>query len=353
VALDPGFDAHELLVFQVFPSFDRYPETSQVATVYDRISDALRALPGVRRVGAVSAGPLFGGQESVKFQVEGTSAVNDAPAARRFDASPEYFRAMGIPMIRGREFDDTDRAGTPAVAVINETMARRFWPGREPLGTRVRLLPDGPTLTVIGIAADTIKTFSAGAVAEPEIYWPYRQAPRWAIYFVVRGSGVSLAAINAALGAIDGQLSARNPAGMTALIEAEWRGPRFLTLVFSLFAGAGLLMCVVGVYGLVAYTVAQRTREIGIRMSVGASGHDILRLVLSSGVVVVPAGIGIGLAGLVAVARVLRSLLPQLGPVDPVSVAVAATALAIVALAACFAPAMRAVRIDPMAALRE
>jgi predicted permease len=352
VSLDPGFDARDLMVFQVYPSFDRYSGPPQVAALYDRISDALRAVPGVRGVGAVSAGPLFGGQEPVKLQVEDTPAQPDAPTARYFDTDTGYFRAMGIRLVRGREFTDADRAGTPRVAIINETMARRFWPGRQPVGARVRLLPDGPALTVVGVVADTPKALSPGTVVEPEIYWPYRQSPRWAIYFVVRGTGVSVASINTVLQGIDRDLVARNAASMASLIEAESRGPRFLTLVFGLFAGAGLLMSVVGVYGLVAFSVAQRTREIGIRISIGASGRDILLLVLSSGLVAVLAGIGSGLAGLFALARVLRSLLPQLGQLDAVPVAVAATTLGVVALAACFAPARRAMRIDPIAALR-
>jgi putative ABC transport system permease protein len=187
ITLQAGYNPENLLTLQLFVPFDKYPENKQVAALYQRATAEFQSLPGAQAVGAVSASAQFGGYESTDFLAEGQPAppTGEYPQARYFDTSPNYFHTMQIPVLKGREFTEHDQAGAPGVAIINETLAKRFWPNANPVGQRINLVRSKRSLEIVGVVGD-VRRYGLGAQVEPEIYWPYLQQTRWAIYFVLR-----------------------------------------------------------------------------------------------------------------------------------------------------------------------
>jgi putative ABC transport system permease protein len=354
----PGFDRQHLLTFWTLASDGTYRDQQSVTALFDRVTAQLKAIPSVTSVGMVSNGPLFGGEETGEFVIDGVDASGTSAAApivaRWYDMSPGYFPTLGVALKRGRLFTDADRAGAPPVALINEAMARRYFPGTNPVGRRIREKNLGESREIVGVVAD-IAPFVPGRAPLPEVYWPYAQSPRWASFFVLRTSGDPTAlvkAVDAHLHAVDPDLSASNVATMADRVEAQLRRPRFNMLLIGVFAAFAIALTVVGVYGVIAASVAGRAREIGVRVALGATASRVVGMVVREGMVL--AAIGLVIGGLVAglVSRFATSLLYGVRPIDPATYVAVALVLAGVAVLACLLPARRAGRLHPMEALR-
>jgi putative ABC transport system permease protein len=314
----------------------------------------VNALPSVVSAGAASAGPLFGGREPDEFTIVGRPAPEPGqfPVARRYDMGPNYFRTLGIPLLRGRHFTDADTRGTPMVAIVNETMARRYFPDEDPIGQQLNMV--GRSMTIIGIVAD-VQPLRVGEPVEPEVYWPYRQRPRLATWLLIRTASDPASAIRPIeqrLKALDPDMEVSTFQTMEELVGRQLVRPRFNMSLMGVLASVALVLAAIGIYGVISYSVAQRTREIGIRVALGAGEREILRSVAGSGMTLTLAGVGLGLVGALAVTRVLSGLLVGVRPTDPLTFAAVAALLVLVALLACYVPARRATRVDAIIALR-
>jgi putative ABC transport system permease protein len=271
---------------------------------------------------------------------------------------PGYFRAVGAALRRGRDVDARDAAGAPAVAVVNETLARRFWPGEDAVGQRL-VDPDEPDepITVVGVVGD-LRSRALDEDAGPEVYLPHAQAG-WSggsLYVTLRTAGDPAAAapaLRAAVWALDPALPVTEVGTLAALVSASAAAPRFRTLVVGALAAVAGALALVGIWGVLSYAVAQRTREIGVRMALGAAGDRVLREVVGRGLSLTLLGVALGLSGALAATRSLRTLLFGVGPLDPVAYGATVVALAAAALGACWLPARRAARVDPVTALRD
>ena len=355
LTLDAGFNPDNLITVQLFPPSSSYTSKDQVAAFYQRVTEEFRSIPGVEAVGATSAGPQFGGEERIEVIPDGVALpAGESPQVRYYDVSPDYFQTMQIPILRGREFTAGDDRTAPPVALINETLARRYWPGENPVGKHIRLARGNKSMEVVGVVGD-IRRYDLEAKVEPELYWPYRQEPRWAIYFVLR-TGASSSGIASALRnrvtAIDNTVFVSSVRPMTTLISSAVRASRFNLFVLGVFASLALLLAAVGLYAVVSYAVVQRTREIGIRMALGARRNDILRLIIGQGLGLALLGLAVGLAASLLLTRYISSLLFEVSPTDSATVVTVSLLLLSVAVMASYIPAKRATGIDPMAALR-
>lgn len=351
---NPGFDRTGLVTTWGLANFSKVESTEQINDLFDEVAREIEALPGVSAVGMTSAGPLFGGRETELFSIAGRpeTAADERPALRWYDIDPGYFGALGTTLTRGRNITYADDGGLP-VAVINETFARRHFPDESPLGHRI-VLDDYPPVQVVGVVPD-MRPFEPTASVGAEIYWPKRQFPRGATYFVIR-SELGLEAlqrqVSARLEPLEGLIDLRQLTPYERLAEQELVSPLFNMVLVAIFAGVAMTLAAIGTYGVLAYTVISRTHEIGIRIAVGANPRRIMATVLRSGMSLALIGMGIGLAGAALLSRLLSHLLHGLPPTDVVSYVVVTAVFLIVAFAACALPALRASRLDPMAALR-
>jgi putative ABC transport system permease protein len=352
----PGFDRSNLLVVQVLSSPGKYPKASQIGDLFTRMEEGLRTIPGVVSASAVSAVPLRGGDGDQEFAIEGRPQAppGERPTASWFDMGPDYFRTLGIPLRRGRYFTDGDDETSPPVAIINETMARRHFPGQNPLGRRITLAAMQMTVEIVGVVAD-VRPFRPDAPTRPEIYWPIRQVPRWGTMFAVRGASDPAAlarSVRARMLEIDPDIDVGSFTTMDQLAERELVRPRFNMLLLGVFSLLALLLACVGVYGVLSYSVEQRGHEIGVRLAFGARRSDVLRLVVTGGMTWALAGIALGIAGAIPLMLLLRHLLVDVSPGDPATFAGVGLLLALVAFIASCVPAFRATRVDPMVTLR-
>ena len=322
-----------------------------------RLLDDLRARPGVDMAAFGSCAPVSGGcSRTLAIRPEREVPPGAAPIVGVLPASPEYFQTLGIPLIKGRTFTDRDRDGQPRVVVINETAARRLWPGEEPIGKRIRLTEvyDGNGAEVVGIVAD-VRYSPVESEITPDVYLAYAQAPLRDGYMFIRTRGdvaATSATIRSTLRKLDAQLPVVNVKTMgNRFGEATWR-TRLSADLLTLFAALALLLAAIGLYGVLAQIVEQRTREIGVRMALGADRANIFRLVIGRaliiGLVGVAAGIGIAMWSM----RFLDALLYQVKSDDPLTIAVLAILLMAVTLVAAYVPARRATRVDPLTSLR-
>jgi putative ABC transport system permease protein len=351
---EPGFDRSGLATVWLLAPQAKYPQGAQAVEVLERAAAAARALPGVRAAGLSSAGPLFGGDETGALTVEGRepAAEGEGAVARWFDVDDGYFATLGVPLVRGRGFSGEDGAASVPVALVNQALVRRFFPGEDPLGRRVTV--EDRTAEIVGVVAD-VRPLRPDAAPVPEIYWPKRQYPRWASYLLLRADGDPAAlepSLQAALARLDPDLQAAGFATFEEQLGRELVSPRFNVLLIAVFAALAVLLAAIGTSGVMAYAVASRTREIGVRMALGARPAVIRRQVLARGMALAAAGLGLGLAGALAVGRGLGSILYGLSPADPPTLAAVGLLFAAVALAACYLPARRASRLDPLRALR-
>ena len=353
--MQPGYNPEHLLTVQLFLPLDEYKKP-QVVAFYQRMTEAFKTIPGVEAVGATSAGPEFGGIEPVEFLVEGQPppAAGEYPRARYYNVGPDYFHTMQIPVLQGREFTETDQAGAPAVALINETMARRFFAGDNPVGKRLMLPRQKEAMQIVGVVGD-VQRFEVGTAAEPEVYWPYMQQPRWATYFVIRAgqdAGGVTAAVRQRVAAAAPQVIVTNVETIDQLVATSLKPSRFNLLLLGIFAVTALFLAAVGLYGVVAYSVMQRTREIGIRMALGAPRRKIFGLVIGQGLTLTLIGILCGTGAALLATRLLSGMLFGVSASDPLTIAGIALLLAAVTLLACYLPARRATKVDPIIALR-
>jgi putative ABC transport system permease protein len=357
-----GFDTGHVLAVEAGPSKQRYPELAQQRRYVDELVASVRALPGVESAAAVTLRPLWGtvGMDW-PFTVEGQSPKDAErnPLLNFETVTPDYFRVMGIPLKQGRAFDERDREGQPGVVVVSEALAQRYWPGQDPIGKRLKI-PLPPTeyheawLTVVGVAGDA--RYRELQAARLDLYMPYRQSDHRPHHLVVRAHG-DVAGLPAAVQRVVRELDPEQPApevvAMTSVVSAALGGPRFAARVFSAFALVALLLAGLGLYGLVAYSVGRRTREIGVRVALGARPTDVARLVLGEGLGLALLGLALGLAASLAGARLLSSLLFEIGPTDALTLAAASALLIAIAVLASALPARRALRVQPAVALRQ
>jgi putative ABC transport system permease protein len=353
--MQPGYNPDHLLTVQLFLPFEEYKKP-QVVAFYQRMTEEFKAIPGVEGVGATSAGPEFGGIEPVEFIAEGQTApaTGDYPHARYYNVGPDYFHTMQTPVLQGREFTDADQAGAPAVAMINETLARRFFAGENPVGKRLMLPREKSAMQIVGVVGD-VQRLDVGATVEPEIYWPYMQQARWATYFAIRVSSDPASIISAVrqrVAAAAPQVIVANVETMDQLVSYSLKPPRFNLLLLGIFAVTALFLASVGLYGVISYSVMQRTREIGVRMALGAPPGKIFGMVIGQGMMLTLVGIVVGAGAALAATRLLAGMLFGVSATDPLTIMGIALLLAAVALVACYLPARRAIRVDPIIALR-
>jgi putative ABC transport system permease protein len=313
----------------------------------------------VAAVGAVNWLPLQ------PWLIQGSFHLEDSQPQRfvvnKPVVSPDYFRAMGIRLLAGRGFTERDSSGAPGVAIVSQAVARRIWPGEDPIGKRVTLEDHpkpGDWLTIVGVV-DDVKQQGLTKKADPAIYQPYKQALRpfflSHMTFVVRTSANPssvAAAMRGVLQDVDKDQPAQSIAAMSDVISTTTAEPRFQARLISVFSMLALLLSAVGIYGVLAYSVTERTHEIGIRMALGAGRSDIARMVIRRSLVLVTAGVALGMAGAVGVTRVLGNFLFEVKPTDPATFVTVAALLAGVALLAGLLPARRAARVDPLVSLR-
>ena len=355
--VDPGFQGRNLVTISTqMPAAARTP--AQRTAMYRLIHDRLLAVPGVVDAAAVSRLPLMGMNLSARVFIEGRSTPGEPGADVEYRAAtPNYFSTMGIPLRAGRVFDDRDDANAAPIALINETMARRFWPGADPVGKRLKLGDNpalAPWITVIGVVGDVRH---AGLDTEPfaEIYRPYAASPLGAPVLVIRTAADArplVGALSARVRSVSAEVPAYNVWLMQDLVDRSTAQRRFVMWLLSAFALTALLLAAVGVYGTVAQLVTQRTPELGLRMALGASPAAALMLALRQGVRLAAVGIAIGAAAAAALAQLMRKMLFEVQPLDPAAFAAAALVLAAFAALASYIPARKAAQIDPLGALR-
>ncbi|HEX8091184.1 MAG TPA: ABC transporter permease, partial [Blastocatellia bacterium] len=357
--IDPGFDPENVLTIRVALSASKYPESGQQAAFFQQALSRLEALPGVQYAGAVSALPLSGAEEASGFMVEGGPLVDSSemPMSDRRRASADYFRAMGIHLIKGRYFTESDNQSALPVTIINESFARRFFPDQDPLGKRIK--NGGPTssrpwLTIVGVVKD-VKHLALEAEARPQVYLSYLQNTSRSMALVMRSAsdpaGLAAAARNA-VWEVDKQQPVTDVKTMRQYFQASIAQRRFNMVLLAVFAAVALILAAVGIYGVMSYSVTQRTREIGIRMALGARPSDVLRLVVRQGMIPAFIGVAVGACAGLALTRLMSSLLYGVSATDAATFATVSLTLAAVALAACYVPARRATKVDPLIALR-
>jgi len=355
----PGYDPHGVLTMSVALADRQYATPEKQAAFFADVLRRVRALPGVRLAGACDELPASDNihGSGMYFADRPEPKPSDLPLALRDAATPDYFRAMRIPLIRGRYFSDSDRQGSALVAIVDEWTAKRFWPNEDPLGKRIKLGQKKPWLEIVGVVGSVKRPVLAflgrGEVAQ--VYLPFEQYPRPAASLAVRTDG-DPQALGSEVRNVVHDVDADQPVFQIQTLEealATGMAPqRLAALLLAGFAVVALLLAMIGIYGVVAYGAAQRTREIGLRMALGAKPIDVLKLVLGQGMVLMLIGVGIGLAGALALTRVMSTLLYGVRPTDPPTFVCVSLLLGGAVLLASYIPARRATRVDPMVALR-
>jgi predicted permease len=361
-AVDPGFRAENVLTMTVDLPESPYSTAVGIQAFHARTLEKLSNLPGVLAAGAVNWLPLNGPLIRGNFHLYDGRPMPRGYMVDKPAVSPEYFRVMGIPLLSGRTFSDRDNSAAPRVAIVSQSVARTLWPGGDALGQRITLedhpKPPEDWLTIIGVV-DDVRQESLTEKAHPAIYQPYEQVSQpfflSHMTFAVRTAAhpASMAtAMRGVLQEVDKNQPAQSIAAMTDLVATTTAEPQFQTRLITIFSMLALLLAAIGVYGVLACAVAERTREIGIRMALGAEKSDITRMVLKRTLLLVTVGVALGVAGALAVTRVLAKFLFEVKPTDPVTFFIVASLLASVGVLASLLPARRATKVDPVVALR-
>ena len=352
-----GFEPHNVIVLTLTPPFNQLPKRASAIPYYQRLLDELKTVPGVNTVALGTAAPTEGAYMNSSIVVAGRPAPVERDAQQTFVnvVSPDYFRALGSPLKQGRLFTDADNESAPSVAVINETLARAYFPGESPIGQRIALRgAPNEWREIVGIVAD-INQFGLEKEHKPTFYAPFRQEDAVALNLVVRTAAdpaALLPALRARILAADKFTAITRVRTLEELVSASIAQPRFYALLLALFAGIALTLAVIGIYGVMAYSVSRRTHEIGIRMALGAEASRIVRMIVGQGILLIGVGVSLGLLAARGLTGVLRDLLFGVQPTDPVTFALIASGLTLAALPACWIPARRAARVDPLTALR-
>jgi putative ABC transport system permease protein len=358
--VDSGLQAKNILTFNVSIPEVRYSSEKQVR-FYRDLTNRLRSLPGVQSASAALPLPLSGDRFSISFQIDGRPvAPKDEPSADLFMTEPDYFRTMGIPLLKGRDFNEHDDHSSTPVVIVSDTFARQFFPGEDPVGKRFKpgissWENEKTTMReIIGVVAD-IRNRALNTDPKPVYYLPQSQVPFNELAMVVKTSNDPRALISSAtreVQAMDSELPVFSVKTMDEYVSSSVAAPRFNTTLLAIFASVALVLTVIGLYGVMSYSVAQRTNEIGIRMALGAQARDVLGLIVKDGLKIVAIGLLLGIGGALLLSRLLESLLFGVTTRDPVTFLVIAGVLSLVAMLACYIPALRATRVDPLDALR-
>jgi predicted permease len=357
-AIDPGFDSERLLTMQVSLPSQRYGP-DQMAAFSQQLRERLQALPGAQSVALASDLPLSGSTSAGPIELEGQPATSTDGEIRmyRHRVTPGFFSTLGIPLVKGRDFTTGDHAQAPGVVIISEAMARRYWPNEDPIGKRLREPDQGATWqSIIGVAGEVkYRGLPQNPNADPDVYYPILQWPRADLYLAVR-TGIEpdslVTAVRDVLHKLDSNLPAYSVTTMAEQVANQTRQSRFSAWLLGIFGALALVLAAVGIYSVMAYAVQQRAREIGIRLALGARASDVLKMVLGQGMRLALLGVGLGLSAALALTQLMKRLLFGVVAADPLTYAALALLLTFVALLACWIPARRATKVDPMIALR-
>lgn len=357
--VDPGFDATNVVSMNIALPTSKYRQ-QQVNVFYDQLIERLRNLPGVKSVAGIDVLPLSNGNVSSRFLVEGAPFVPlaDRPYAGVRVVTPDYFQTMGIPHLRGRSFTEQDQGNTPGVVIVNEALANRYWPNEDAIGKRLGSFEEVPGkqkwLEIVGVVGNVRHKAIEMEVME-EVYFPYKQSPGNFMNLVVRTTSdpaSMVPAIRSQVLSVDKDQPVSDIMTMDQRVAKSVAAKRFVMFLLGAFSILALGLASVGIYGVMAYLVTQRTQEIGVRMALGAQKRDVLKLVVRKGMALAIIGAAIGLVASLALTRLMRSLLFEVTPTDWLTFVTASTVLLIAALLASYIPAHRATKVDPLTALR-
>jgi predicted permease len=355
--VDPGYRTESVMTAEVFGNFTKYPDSASVRRLYVSLLERFQGAPGVTGVAITNAVPLDvlnPGQTRFQIRSRTYNSPDERPTTDVRIASPGYFPTLGVTLLRGRLFTELDHEDAAPVIVINETLARREWQGRDPVGEEVSANNGQTWATVVGVVAD-VKTFGLNRDAAPQVYIPLRQSGGLAGRVLLRTNGdpvQAAALIRDTVRSVDPDLPIENVRTLDQIRETYLSTPRVTATLLTVFAALALLVTITGITGVIAQSVSQRTQEFGVRMALGASQNSVLTMVLRQGLTLVAAGLVIGIASSFALARVLQTYLYQTAPTDPVTLVGVAVAFIASGMLACIGPAWRATTVDPMLALR-
>lgn len=357
--VNPGFNPEGMLTMHLSLPMTKYSEAPQRANFYKQVINDVRALPGVQSVGAVSVLPLSGGGSSGSFRIEGRDVPpgQSSPHGARWAATPDYFKTMGIPLIRGRYFEDRDTSEALPVAIIDQALAQKYWPNEDPLGKRIVFegTRDNPLWReIVGIVGHVKHTDLEGE-SRAQYYMPHQQRPQPNMALVIRtpnDPNALAGSVRSVIKSADSDLPVFRVRTMDQFVADSMTQRKFALLLICVFACLALLLSAIGLYGVMAYSVTQRTHELGLRMALGAQASDVLKLVVKQGMLLAVVGLAIGVVGAIFLSRLMKTMLFNVSATDPLVFVGIALILAAVALLACFVPARRATKVDPMVALR-
>ncbi|HEU4834985.1 MAG TPA: ABC transporter permease [Pyrinomonadaceae bacterium] len=354
-----GLDAHNILTAGVSLPRAKYKEDEQRVAFYKKLLERMRSLPGVEAASATGTLPLAGGLWGRSLTVEGfpVLSVGQAPSIQHTVVTPGYFRTMGIPLLAGRDFNDADAKGSPDVTIIDERLAREYWPNESPIGKRVRFGPpedNEPWHTIVGVAG-TVRHQRMQEDTRKSVYLPHSKIPVGGLALVLRTTSNPqelTGALRREVAQLDPDLPVSEVATMEEVVaESIWQ-PRLYATLFGAFAGGALLLALIGIYGVMAFLVQTRTHEIGVRMALGATTRDVFKLIVGRGMKLTAVGVLIGVSGAIALTRLMHSLLFNTSATDPVTFILISVLLSVAAFLACYIPARRAAKVDPLIALR-
>jgi putative ABC transport system permease protein len=355
--VSPGFQAENVLSMRLGLSGKKFANNQQAVQELDDILDRVRRVPGVNAAGSIQWPPLSGLLSATSFYVDGTPVPRpgEEPVTMVSIITPGYFSAMRIPLVKGRVFDQRDRAGTPLVTVVNQALVRQYFPNQDPIGQRVFVSWGRKTpYEIVGVVAD-VRHQGLNVDVMPGVYFANAQEPETNATVMLRTDRdpLSLArGVQDAIHARDADLAIADVQPLERYVSKSIASPRFQSFLLGSFAGLALLLAAIGIYGVMAYSVAQRTHEIGVRMALGAERNQVMRMVVRQALALSLIGAAAGLAGALVLTRFLKTLLFDVSTTDLATFAVVPFVLCIVAMAASWIPALRATRVDPMIALR-
>jgi len=359
-SVKPGFVSQQVLTSRLTPSGTKFRNDADFVNFYQRVIERTRALPGVRDVGLINTLPLAKGP-TVGFRIEGRplTTPDKWPGTNYRTVSPDYFRAMSVPVLQGRGYDERDKDGVPLVMIVNEALAQRDFPGENPIGKRITFGDVDSNqqplwCEIVGVVAN-VRSIQLKETPEPELYFSALQNPFGQMSLVIRSSiePSSLAgSVRQAVNEVDKGVPVSDVATMEHIVSESITQPRLNLFLLGLFSAIALLFSAAGIYGVTAYTVTQRTQELGIRIALGAQVWDVLRMILGQGMIVISIGVALGLVAAFLLMRLMKSLLFGVTATDPLTFVAISAILTFVALLACYIPARRATKVDPLVALR-